>query len=167
MKVWLVHDWPFSSLEPISYKTINGYAINAKWPSSHMTVHGWDAHHLLCWSCRCNTRPLLGRFHNFRIHQLPLYSFVGLLDGCRNINNLYLVWQGFPSFDVIHIALNALYITRLVMATCRFSIGWTCEGQVSVFPRWTLPFNSIPFGEWDGRGEGCKFQGEVKYGIVV
>jgi len=43
----LVHDWPFSSLEPINYKTINGYAINAKWPSSHMMVRGWDARHLL------------------------------------------------------------------------------------------------------------------------
>lgn len=123
MEVWFAHNLPLWPLESTSYKTINDYTINAKWSSSHMTVCGWDARHLLWWSCRCNTCPLLGRFHNFRIRQLPFihlsvfWTAVGILTVCISYDEDFLLLMSFTLDEmrfILHIWSWLHVVFRLV-----------------------------------------------------
>ena len=86
----MAHGWPFYPLELVDYKTIYDCAINVVWSSSHGWPCGLDARHLYGQACRFNTRPLHGRTYNFSSCQLPLNSFIDLLDDCRNIDGLHL-----------------------------------------------------------------------------
>ena len=125
MEVWLSHDWPFWSLELLSYKTIDGRAINVVWLSSYMTTL-WTLCSSSVWTSLWMEGLLaIWRTCNFGTHQLPSYSFVVSLDDDRNNDSLHFIWRGF--FDAILIALNVFHVTCLIVATCRSFMGWSCK----------------------------------------
>ena len=125
MEVWLAYDWPFWPLELVSYKTIDGCAINVVWLSSHMTTL-WTLCSSSVWMSLCIEGSLaIWRTRNFGTHQLPPYSFIVPLDDDRNNDSLHFIWRWF--FDAIHIALNVFHVTCLIVATCRSFMGWLYE----------------------------------------